>query len=236
MGLWAAGITGLLAGATHVFAGPDHLAAVAPLSIENSRRSGVIGLLWGVGHSGGVWVVAAVALAFREALPLEAVSAWSERAVGVVLIGVGLWGIHRVLRTRVHSHVHEHDGVTHAHVHAHVDGAHNPHPHRHNAHTHSALGIGALHGLAGTAHVIAVLPALLIPSSLEAIVFLLSFGIGSIVAMMAFSSVMGAIARRSSEHSTRTYRVVALSSCTAAVCVGVWWCWMTFGTAVAHSA
>jgi hypothetical protein len=45
---------GLVAGFIHVLAGPDHLAAVAPLTFNNWRRALAIGFRWGIGHSSGV--------------------------------------------------------------------------------------------------------------------------------------------------------------------------------------
>lgn len=103
-------ITGLIAGLAHVVSGPDHLAAVAPLAVREHRRSWRTGLRWGMGHSAGVGLVALMLFAIRESLPVEAISAWSERLVGVMLIGVGIWALRRGLKVEVHAHRHEHDG------------------------------------------------------------------------------------------------------------------------------
>ena len=68
---------GLSAGGLHVLAGPDHLAAVAPLAADSSRRRWLAGMLWGIGHTGGVVLVAAVAFVARGWLDIGAVSSWS---------------------------------------------------------------------------------------------------------------------------------------------------------------
>jgi len=91
-------IAGLSAGAIHVLAGPDHLAAVAPLAADRHRRPWTAGMLWGLGHAGGVLLVGIAALVLREVLPLERLSASSERLVGLVLIGIGVWGIRQAAR------------------------------------------------------------------------------------------------------------------------------------------
>jgi hydrogenase/urease accessory protein HupE len=83
-------VAGLSAGAIHVLAGPDHLAAVAPLAAERDKRPWTAGLLWGLGHAGGVVVVGVAALLLREVLPLDRLSGWSERLVGLVLIAIGV--------------------------------------------------------------------------------------------------------------------------------------------------
>lgn len=227
-------LTGLAAGAGHVFSGPDHLAAVAPLAIDEGGRTWRIGFSWGAGHSAGVWILALLALALREALPIDLLSAWGERLVGFVLIGIGLMGFRRLVGMRVHSHVHEHDGVQHAHIHVHAEKVGHEHRLDHK-HTHSALGIGVLHGLAGTSHLLGVLPALLLPSRLAAILYVLSFGVGAIVAMTVFSWILGLLVHRIRPWGDRAFRLLLASCCTAAILVGCYWCLSTFITAHAGS-
>ena len=54
---------GLAAGLLHVFSGPDHLAAVAPLAAdERSRPQWRAGLQWGLGHTVGVLLIAGLLL------------------------------------------------------------------------------------------------------------------------------------------------------------------------------
>jgi hydrogenase/urease accessory protein HupE len=86
-------LAGGAAGFVHVVAGPDHLAAIAPLAADANRTAWRSGFNWGLGHTAGVLTVGALLLAFRELLPVEAISAWSERLVGVALIAVGAWGV-----------------------------------------------------------------------------------------------------------------------------------------------
>ena len=85
-------ITGAVAGFFHVLSGPDHLAAVAPLAVEDGRRGWLAGWTWGIGHASGVVVVAVLAVLLREMLPIASLSGWSERMVGVALIGIGIIG------------------------------------------------------------------------------------------------------------------------------------------------
>jgi ABC-type nickel/cobalt efflux system permease component RcnA len=226
-------IAGLIAGAAHVVTGADHMAAVAPLAIEQRRRPWLAGLLWGVGHSGGVWLLAIIALLAREALPLDAISSWSERLVGIVLIAVGIWGLHRVLRLRVHTHTHEHvteDGSrrTHEHAHVHATRPHEaPEAHRHHrdhaAVSHSLLGIGALHGLAGTAHLLGVLPALAMPSRTSAVAYVISFGIGSIIGMAIFTGALGALVKGTGRFGRTGVRILLTASSIIAIVVGIVW-------------
>lgn len=216
--------TGLVAGAIHVVSGPDHLAAVAPFAAESRRKAWDVGLRWGVGHAGGVLFVGLLSLALRDWLPLAAISSWSERLVGVMLIGIGLWGARRALSGRVHTHEHEHNGATHVHIHTH-DGA-TAHTHEHtpeHRHTHAAFAVGTLHGVAGSSHFLGVLPALAFPTMAEAVWYLASYGVGTVVAMVGFASLVGLSARSLAVSSAQAYRQMMAGCSLAAVAVGGWW-------------
>ncbi|HEX4915139.1 MAG TPA: hypothetical protein VFV51_14335, partial [Vicinamibacterales bacterium] len=97
---------GLAAGLLHVFSGPDHLAAVAPLAADTGRGHWRTGLQWGIGHTIGVLLIALLLLLIREQLPLETISAHSERLVGVALIAVGAWGVYKASRAGFTPHGH----------------------------------------------------------------------------------------------------------------------------------
>ena len=222
-------LTGLIAGLAHVVSGPDHLAAVAPLAVREHRQSWRTGLRWGMGHSAGVGLVALLLFAVREALPVEVISRWSERLVGVLLIGIGIWTLRRALRVEVHAHRHEHDGAgEHDHVHFHSEG------HRHAtvtahvpgvAHPHAAFGIGTLHGLAGSSHFLGVLPTLALPDWSSALGYLSGFGVGTVLAMGGFSWALGWLGQWSSRDHRTTYLGLVRFSAVAAIGVGCWWVW-----------
>lgn len=161
---------GLAAGLLHVFSGPDHLAAVAPLAADGDRGKWRTGLQWGVGHTAGVLLIAGLLLLIREQLPLDAISAYSERIVGVALIAVGAWGLWKARRTGLTAHAHSHAGAS--------------------------FAMGTLHGLAGSSHLFGVLPALAFATRIESIVYLAGFGVGAIVGMSAFSAALGLLSGR----------------------------------------
>jgi ABC-type nickel/cobalt efflux system permease component RcnA len=220
-----------VAGLVHVLSGPDHLAVVTPLAASGRRQSWLSGLLWGTGHTGGVWLVAIAALLLRGVLPLDRISSWSERLVGVVLIAIGLWGLQQAIRRRAHVHEHEHDGERHAHLHLHR----HPHPvpatapsatprrSPAHAHTHTALGVGILHGLAGSSHFLGVLPALALPTHMGAAAYILGFGIGTVTAMTLYASCIGALAQRTARRAASAYRILLASSAGAAIVGGCFW-------------
>jgi hypothetical protein len=164
-----AALSGLLLGAWHVASGPDHLAALAPLAARGGARSPWrAGLAWGLGHASGVWLVGLLLIAFGSLLPLDSLGLWSERIVGAMIVGVGVWGLWQ---------------ARHAHDHAH-DHARGP-----------AFVIGIVHGLAGSAHLYGVLPALALGEG-ERLAYLIAFGVGSVLAMAGFSSLLALLVER----------------------------------------
>src|SRR5262245_30697104 len=101
-------LSAVLAGIVHVLSGPDHMAAIAPLAIEDRRRSWFAGWTWGLGHASGVVTVAALGVMLREFLPsIDIISTWGERVVGGALIAIGLWALQRALRIQSTPHLHK---------------------------------------------------------------------------------------------------------------------------------
>jgi hypothetical protein len=204
--LWIAALAGLVAGLTHALSGPDHLSAVAPLVVEE-RRSGWsgwrTGLLWGLGHSVGIWLMGLLALALRGVLPLERVSSWSERLVGAMLIAVGLWGLRKAFAPRLEEE---------AHVHAHPR---HPGP--------AALWIGSLHGLAGSSHILGLFPALAFASRSASLAYIGGFGLGAIVAMVAFASALGLASVRLTANGGRGYQALLGGASAVSIVLGGFW-------------
>uniref|UniRef100_M8BS19 Uncharacterized protein n=1 Tax=Aegilops tauschii TaxID=37682 RepID=M8BS19_AEGTA len=64
--------TGFLAGCLHTLSGPDHLAALAPLSIGRSPvESAAVGALWGCGHDAGQVMFGLLFLGLKDRLHIE---------------------------------------------------------------------------------------------------------------------------------------------------------------------
>jgi hypothetical protein len=213
---------GFFAGALHVFGGPDHLAALAPLSVQARRRAWTLGLRWGLGHSAGVLLVAGFVLGLRQVLDLEALAAWSERLVGASLILLGLLGFRGLLRERLHAHVHDHGGAAHAHFHVHAPGEDHGHPRAH-LHGHAALGVGLLHGLGGTAHLLGVLPGLAMPTGLQTLSYLGCFAAGTLAAMTSFAALIGVFSPSGTDRGLRTYRWMLGTASVACAVTGLAW-------------
>lgn len=176
---------------------------------------------WGLGHVAGVLLVGAIAMALRGFIPVERLAGWSEWLVGVVLIGIGLWGLHKAFGRGIHLHRHEHEGREHAHLHLHGPGTEHAEPTAH-VHMHAAFGVGILHGLAGSSHLLGVLPALALPL-VDGAAYMVAFAVGTITAMVGFAWAMGAVSVRAASRGDGLYRGVMAVAGAAAICVGVFW-------------
>ncbi len=210
-------LTGALAGFFHVLSGPDHLAAVAPLAVADRERGWLAGWTWGLGHASGVVVVAVLAVLLRDMFPsIDVVSAWSERLVGVALIGLGVWALQRSTRLQSRPHVH---GTT-LHEHLHVQAG--PAWMRRLGHAHASFYLGVLHGIAGSSHFFGVLPALALPTRSAALLYIGAFGVGTVVAMTAFAAAIGAAGVRTRPGAGSQQLMMQAAAIAAIVIGGVW--------------
>jgi len=219
-------------GLIHAF-DADHVMAVSVLSTDTdadpasegpSRRFGAglgAGLRWSFGH-GLVLVVAGIALLMLGWSLPEAWVANAERVVGGTMILLGASAIVGLLRRRSHLHFHEHDGLRpHAHWHSHEKAPAHPPRDRHH-HEHTASIMGAVHGLAGSAPILALLPAAA-RSPLLGVAYLLIFGIGVAIAMACVSGLLGQVAEQLSRRAQSSWLLALRGlSASGSVALGVW--------------
>lgn len=218
-------LSGLLLGALHSLE-PDHLAAMSTL-IGRSKRSPIAefldGAIWGVGHSLALGLFGAVIVYSGAHGP-----AWSERLLeslaGLLLIALGVMRL-RGVRRGLHEHHHHHGDVEHEHFHLHLAGKDHDAPEAHRRHSHAPIWIGILHGLAGTGAVLVIAPALIVDDPYAYSLYVLAFGLGSVLAMGVFCGVLGRAAGKLRERYTSGATWFATVSGVLSVSVGVVWLW-----------
>jgi high-affinity nickel permease len=175
-------VIALLLGLRHA-SDPDHLVAVTSLVAADGgdvRGAARLGAWWGFGHAGALVALGVPLILFKSEMP-----AWLERgaetAVGVVILLLALRIILKWLRGDFRAGRHEHPGTASGHRHL-RRGEAVEHPHRPVRSRRQALGIGVLHGLAGTGAVAVLLIAAL-PTELEAAATLAVFAPMSVISM-----------------------------------------------------
>ena len=227
---------GTLAAALHVVSGPDHLAAITPLAIETRKKVWRIGLFWGFGHLTGMLVIGLLFLAFKEVIPVELISEYSEQLVGLVLIGVGIWAIFRIFfKGKGHKHPHIHGGekpYIHVHDHNHEDST-LEHEHKHSKslqqNSWSSFLIGVLHGLAGIAHFLLLLPVLGFENLFEGVFYIIGFALGTVLAMVIYAFILGKISNGSQKlGNPKTFQSIRIAGGLFAIIVGVYWLYLAF--------
>ena len=171
----------------------DHLAAVSNMLAEKGNRRALIarGAFWGLGHTLSLFLIctAVVLLGLTISGTLQA---GFEFAVGVMIVSLGVQTLWRLNRDRVHIHAHDHGGAPHMHAHSHKGEA-LPHTRARHAHTHrarnaKALGIGLVHGAAGSGALF-VLTISATQTVAGALAYFAVFGIGAMAGMAALSAI-----------------------------------------------
>ena len=185
-------IYGTLLGARHALE-PDHLAAVSTMAAHGRSRADVLRVsgAWGAGHASLIVIAGTLITLLGWEIPRN-FGGRADTLVGLALVVVGAWTLASVRRDRIHVHPHVHGTEPpHAHFHLHPHGAeHTVHPQppdwlRRPA---AAYAVGTLHGMAGSGAA-AALAVLVAPSRTTAVVYLLSFGLGSLLGMVAVGAL-----------------------------------------------
>ncbi|HYJ78096.1 MAG TPA: hypothetical protein VEW03_00640 [Longimicrobiaceae bacterium] len=168
-------LTALVAGFAHALEA-DHMAAVTTFVSRRPRPLQAVGfgVRWGAGHSLAILVVGMALIAVDLRIP-AGVARGLEFGVGGMLLALGLWLLWTVLHERAHRL-----GAGPA------PGTADDHGHRHGS-----LWVGVAHGLAGTAPLLAMVPAATAGSPWMAGGYLLCFGLGTTLAMGSYALAAG---------------------------------------------
>ena len=168
----------------------DHVMALLAINNQTTRlkRIAYRSTYWAIGHGGVLLACGVLLFGFGVIIP-ESLQWLAEFSVGVVLVLLGLgcfWQL-RKATLKVHSHgdvqhIHWHT-KEHAKLHSHEDEKPSKQLLKEN---HKPLMIGMLHGLAGSAPVLALIPALNQGHLSVAVIYLLLFSIGMMLSMVAF--------------------------------------------------
>jgi ABC-type nickel/cobalt efflux system permease component RcnA len=223
---------------------PDHVIAVTTIVSrqQSIRHAALIGILWGIGHTITILVVGSAIILFGIVIPPR-LGLSMEFSVGLMLILLGVLNLSGIMRwitemftptqseQHTHSHVignsvhsHSHSSLAEKHIHDATDS-----PERWIDRTFGKLGIyqvvrplavGLIHGLAGSAAVaLLVLTTIRVPSL--AVLYLLVFGIGTIVGMMLITTAIAVPFKYSPTRFARLNRSLGLISGIISVAFGV---------------
>jgi len=211
---------GFLLGMEHAL-DADHVVAVSTMvsRYRSLRRASLVGIFWGLGHTATLFLVGLGVLLFKVTIP-ERLALSMEFAVGIVLVILGACVLRGYLAGRVHVHVHDHGGQTHFHFHSHT--AAEGHDHHHpEPRLRQSLVVGMIHGLAGSAALMLLVLATIRTPALS-LLYILVFGVGSILGMLGISTLLGLPFVLTAERFASIHQRIRIAAGATSVAYGVW--------------
>jgi hypothetical protein len=146
---------------------PDHVIAVSTIASRTSKLSlsSLSGIFWGIGHTMTLLVIGIIMIVMERQIP-EKIALSLEFFVGMMVLFLGIISFRSTRTISIEREI----KVAHLHL--------------------KSLLIGTIHGLAGSAGMV-ILTLTTVNNMLEALIFILIFGFGTICGMMLFTTVLG---------------------------------------------
>lgn len=162
-------LLGFLLGIKHSLE-PDHIMAVSTIASQTKtlRRSSLAGVCWGIGHTATLFFIGLIFIVMK----VEIVEVWAmslEFLVGLMLIYLGITSVFAFRKAQFRQN-------------RGVKAQRKP--------LIKSLLIGFVHGLAGSAAMI-LLTVSTVSSVLEGAVYILIFGLGTVIGMLFFTTIIG---------------------------------------------
>ncbi|MGI8386688.1 urease accessory protein UreH domain-containing protein [Robertmurraya sp. P23] len=170
VGLFTTISLGFLLGIKHAIE-PDHVIAVSTVASQSKKiwRSSLIGVFWGIGHTATLLLTGVLMILLKGNIPEE----WAmslEFLVGIMLVYFGVTTFQSIKNYNKHT-------------------AHEPNQMGKRTSL-KAVFMGFIHGLAGSAAMV-LLTLSTVSTLWEGIVYILIFGLGTIVGMLVFTTIIG---------------------------------------------
>jgi high-affinity nickel-transport protein len=190
---------GFVVGFRHAFE-PDHLAAVTTLATRESGwwRGMRLGVVWGIGHTVSIALVAVVLVVLGIGIP-ERFFAAAEMGVAALLVALGVWTLWHERRRQ--------------------EAATEAAPTRVRTAS-GALSFGVVHGLAGSGAVIVLLVAASNDRAVQA-GYLAAFGIGTVLGMSLASLLAGAATGFASARNRTAAQAIRIGAALLSIVAGL---------------
>jgi ABC-type nickel/cobalt efflux system permease component RcnA len=156
---------GFLIGIKHSLE-PDHVIAVATTAGKTKKlwRSTLTGVYWGIGHTSTLFLIGMLFIWTKGEFS-EPLSMTLEFGVGIMLIVLGVKSLLTYRKNIEHDHNEKRSFLT-------------------------SASIGFVHGLAGSAAMV-ILTMSAVSSVVEGAVYIMIFGVGTIIGMLCFTTILG---------------------------------------------
>jgi high-affinity nickel permease len=190
----------------------DHVLAVSTIVSRQRtlQAAAPIGVLWGIGHTLTILLVGGAILLFGIVIPPR-LGLSMELSVALMLVLLGALNVRSVLKdARAIAGGHSHSAEP---GHVHAEGGWRPGSLR-------PLGVGVVHGLAGSAAVALLVLGAIRDASLG-LVYLLVFGAGTIAGMVLITTVLAVPLAAAARRFERFHRMLGMVTGIASVLFGM---------------
>lgn len=208
--------TGFSLGLLHAF-DADHVMAVTTLSSRKPsfKRTVMFSAQWALGHGGVLMLCGVLLFGLGIQLPDSLITA-AESSVGVLLIVIGLVCFYQCRKQKLSLVEHIHGDVKHTHW-CLDDVEHQ----KNNEHTPTFVGM--LHGLAGSAPALAVVPMASQGQLSTALLYLALFSIGVLISMATFGLGLGTVQKKLKTFDARIFQFSRYLISVASIVLGGYW-------------
>ncbi|WP_026575088.1 HoxN/HupN/NixA family nickel/cobalt transporter [Bacillus sp. UNC438CL73TsuS30] len=164
---------GFILGIRHALE-PDHVIAVSTIASQSKKlwQASLAGVFWGIGHTATLFIIGIILIVMKNDIP-EKWSLTLEFLVGIMLVYLGVAAMLSIRKNRKQSHHHDE-------VHNFVK----------KPTYFKSLFIGFVHGLAGSAAMV-LLTMSTVHSVWQGALYILVFGLGTVIGMLIFTTVIG---------------------------------------------
>lgn len=171
----------------------DHVLAVSAVALGDKSGNTKINtrilrtsVFWALGHGASLIVLTILAIGLGWAIP-PSLSAAAEIMVGIILIAAGSAIFAQLWRGRLRLSHHHHDDLPpHVHIHTrdHSRGS-----------DHKPVLVGIVHGIAGGAPLLAILPLMIASQFMLAAAYIVLFSTCVALMMCAFGGLLGSLVK-----------------------------------------
>ena len=142
---------------------PDHLVAISTIAYKQKKpfKAASNGLIWGIGHTFTIFLMGFLVLFYKLSIS-DSLALWLERSVGIMIIFLGLKPLISYKKAHFHRHEYNHK---------------------------KPFIVGVIQGLAGSATMI-ILTISTATTTFQGLIFIIVFGIGTVVAMFLYTLII----------------------------------------------
>ncbi len=189
----------------------DHLLTLANVSPSKTSIPQTLRFCsrWALGHGVAVIILGCLVLMFQMAIPYTLANI-AGHMVGLILIALGMLVFVQSAKNLMVAK--QQDAQRGLQNHADQFGV---------VHHHRVMGIGFLHGISGSATLLALLPMTQLQSAWLGMAYLLFFSLGVLLAMLFFGGLLGGLFRTLAQRYIHSLSVLRLCLALLAIVVGV---------------